>query len=167
MARKASGNPAAPKKPSPTIDEPTPPEEDWELSKSQLRELERRIRDMDDPRRYVLASEFTPKFVLYYEVSRDVYVMNELSAATVFKRRKAAVAIKALLGKGTRIVECLISKKGKLKRVTPVRSRLGQTRKAKAAEPAGAGGGSAKTSRPPKVRPRASGSAAPPGRPKE
>lgn len=140
MIRKSTGKPTAPKKPSPTTDEPTAPEEDWELSKSQLRELERRIRDMDDPRRYVLASEFAPKFVLYYEVSRDVYVMNELSAATVFKRRRAAVAIKALLGKGVRIVECLVSKKGKLKRVTPVRPRFGSVRKAKGAEPAGAGG---------------------------
>lgn len=155
MIRKSTGRPAVPKKPSPATDEPTPPEEDWELSKSQLRELNRRIRDLDDPRRYVLASEFAPKFVLYYEVGRDVYVMNELSAATVFKRRKAAVAIKALLGKGVRVVECLISKKGKLKRVTPVRPRFGQTRKAKKAESAGTGGGDAPTSRPRKPRPSA------------
>lgn len=135
---KPAGKSRAPKKPSPATDEPVAPEEDWELSKSQLRELNRRIRDLDDPRRYVLTSELAPKFVLYYDVSKDVYVMNELSAATVFKRRKAAVAIKALLGKGVRVVECLISKKGKLKRVTPVRPRFGQTRKAKAAESAGA-----------------------------
>lgn len=148
-----SAKPAAPKKPSATS-EPAAPEEDWELSKSQLRELNRRIRDMDDPRRYVLASEFAPKFVLYYEVSRDVYVMNELSAATAFKRRKAAVAIKALLGKGVRVVECLISKKGKLKRVTPVRPRFGQTRKAKKAESAGAAGENPATShsRKPRLR---------------
>ena len=166
MVRKSAKKPTTPKKPSPATDEPTAPEEDWELSKSQLRELERRIRDMDDPRRYVLASEFAPKFVLYYEVSRDVYVMNELAAATVFKRRKAAVAIKALLGKGVRIVECLISKKGKLKRVTPVRPRFGKARKTKGAESAGAGGGSPTASRPPTPRPRASRAFVPPDRPK-
>lgn len=138
---KPAGKPRAPKKPSPAIEEPDAPDEDWELSKSQLHELNRRIRDLDDPRRYVLTSELAPKFVLYYDVSKDVYVMNELSAATVFKRRKAAVAIKALLGKGVRVVECLISKKGKLKRVTPTRPRFGQTRKAKKAEPSGGGKG--------------------------
>ncbi len=108
----------------PTVSEPAAPEdEDWELSKAQIRELERRVRDLDDPQRFVLASEFLPNFVLYYDVSNHVYVMNDLSAATVFKKRKAAVAIKALLGKGVRIVECLQLKSGKLKRVTPVRGR--------------------------------------------
>jgi hypothetical protein len=111
-------------KPVPTVSEPAAPEdEDWELSKAQIRELERHVRDIDDPRRFVLASEFLPSFVLYYDVSNNVYVMNDLSAATVFKKRKAAVAIKALLGKGVRIVECLKLKSGKLKRVTPVRRR--------------------------------------------
>ena len=110
--------------PPPTVSEPAAPEdEDWELSKAQIREIERRVRDIDDPRRFVLASEFLPSFVLYYDVSNNVYVMNDLSAATVFKKRKAAVAIKALLGKGVRIVECLKLKSGKLKRVTPVRKR--------------------------------------------
>ena len=108
----------------PTVSEPAAPEdEDWELTKAQIREIERRVRDIDDPRRFVLASEFLPSFVLYYDVSNNVYVMNDLSAATVFKKRKAAVAIKALLGKGVRIVECLKLKSGKLKRVTPVRGR--------------------------------------------
>jgi hypothetical protein len=45
------------------------------------------------------------------------------NAASVFKKRKAAKAIKALLGKGVRIVECRKLKSGKLKRVTPVRGR--------------------------------------------
>ena len=122
MATKPAGKPASRKSPR-ARGEPSVPEEDWELSKSQIRELERRIREMDDPRRYVLASELLPKSVLYYDVSDNVYVMNELSAATLFKQRKAAVAIKALLGKGIRIVECLVSKNGKVKRVTPVRGR--------------------------------------------
>lgn len=108
----------------PTVSEPaTSEDEDWELSKAQIREIERRIRDIDDPRRFVLASELLPSFVLYYDVSNNVYVMNDLSAANVFKKRKAAVAIKTLLGKGVRIVECLKLKNGKLKRVTPVRGR--------------------------------------------
>jgi hypothetical protein len=124
MTEKPRKKPAKAKPVPPTVSEPAAPQdEDWELSKAQIRELERRVRDMDDPRRFVLASEFLPSFVLYYDVSNNVYAMNDLSAATVFKKRKAAVAIKALLGKGVRIVECLKLKSGKLKRVTPIRGR--------------------------------------------
>jgi hypothetical protein len=124
MTEKPRKKPTKAKPDPPTVSEPAvPQEEDWELSKAQTRELERRIRDMDDPRRFVLASEFLPSFVLYYDISDNVYVMNDLSAATVFKKRKAAKAIKALLGKGVRIVECRKLKSGKLKRVTPVRGR--------------------------------------------
>ena len=124
MTEKPRKKPAKAKPVPPTVSEPAAPEdEDWELSKAQIREIERRLRDIDDPRRFVLASEFLPSFVLYYDVSNNVYVMNDLSAASVFKKRKAAVAIKALLGKGVRIVECLKLKSGKLKRVTPVRGR--------------------------------------------
>jgi hypothetical protein len=124
MTEKPRKKPTKAKTVPPAASEPAAPQdEDWELSKAQIRELERRVRDMDDPRRFVLASELLPSFILYYDVSDDVYVMNDLSAATVFKRRKAAVAIKALLGKGVRIVECLKLKSGKLKRVTPVRGR--------------------------------------------
>ena len=124
MTEEQRKKPAKAKPIPPTVSEPAAPEdEDWELSKAQIREIERRVRDIDDPRRFVLASEFLPSFVLYYDISNNVYVMNDLSAATVFKKRKAAVAIKALLGKGVRIVECLKLKSGKLKRVTPVRGR--------------------------------------------
>jgi len=125
MTEKPRKKPAKTKPVPPTVSEPAaaPEGEDWELSKAQIREIERRVRDLDDPRRFVLASELLPSFVLYYDVSNNVYVMNDLSAATVFKKRKAAVAIKALLGKGVRIVECLKLKSGKLKRVTPVRGR--------------------------------------------
>jgi hypothetical protein len=124
MTEKPRKKPTKAKPGPPTVPEPAAPEvEDWELSKAQIREIERRVRDMDDPQRFVLASEFLPSFVLYYDVSNNVYVMNDLSAASVFKKRKAAVAIKALLGKGVRIVECLKLKSGKLKRVTPVRGR--------------------------------------------
>lgn len=124
MTEKPRKKPAKTKPVPPTVSEPATPEvEDWELSKAQIRELKRRVRDLDDPRRFVLASEFLPSFVLYYDVSNNLYVMNDLSAATVFKKRKAAMAIKALLGKGVRIVECLKLKSGKLKRVTPVRGR--------------------------------------------
>lgn len=133
MSRKTAAAPARRRKVVPKVPEPElPPADDWQLSKSQLRELERRIRDMEDPRRWVLASEFLPTFVLYYEVSENVYVMNDLQAATSFKDRKIAVAVKKLLGKDIRVVECRKLKNGKLKRVTPVRPRVGPARRKRA-----------------------------------
>ena len=49
-------------------------DEDFEpLSPAQIRELERRVRDSRDPIRYMLVSEFSRRFILYYNVSDDVY----------------------------------------------------------------------------------------------
>jgi hypothetical protein len=96
-------------------------EEDVEpLSPAQMRELERRIRDSRDPIRYMLVSEFTRRFILYYNVSDDVYVMNDPSGGTLFKRLKTAQSVKRLLGKGTSIVK-YSTDRGKLKRLSPYR----------------------------------------------
>jgi hypothetical protein len=98
-------------------------EEDVEpLSPAQMRELERRIRDSRDPIRYMLVSEFTRRFILYYNVSDDVYVMNDPSGGTLFKRLKTAQSVKRLLGKGTSIVK-YSTERGKLKRLSPYRRR--------------------------------------------
>lgn len=88
---------------------------DNELTPAQIRELRRRMADLDDVTRYLLVSRLGPRFALYYNVSDDVYVMNEPRHATLFKRRKAALAVKALLGGSIRIVRC------KSKRVGGVR----------------------------------------------
>ena|SRR6185369_1197585 len=78
MTEKPRKKPTKAKPAPPTVSETAAPQdEDWELSKAQIRELERRVRDMDDPRRFVLASEFLPTFVLYYDVGDNVYVMND------------------------------------------------------------------------------------------
>jgi len=79
---------------------------DDELTPAQIRELRRRLADLDDDTRYLLVSQMTPRFALYYNVADDVYVMNDPRGATLFKRRKAAVAVKALLGGSVRIVRC-------------------------------------------------------------
>ena len=92
------------------------------LSPAQMRELERRIRDSRDPIRYMLVSEFTRRFILYYNVSDDVYVMNDPSGGTLFKRLKTAQSVKKLLGKGTSIVKYTTAR-GKLKRLSPHRPR--------------------------------------------
>lgn len=81
-------------------------QEDFLLTKAQLRELDRRLADARDPVRYLIESRFTPKFRLFYNVSDDVYAMNSPAGATLFKRRQAALAVQRLLGGGTRIIRC-------------------------------------------------------------
>jgi hypothetical protein len=98
------------------------------LSAREMTELKRRIRDFDNPIRYVLASEFTPRFILYYNVSDDVYVMNEPEKGTLFKRLNAAENVKKLLGKHTVIVR-FTTKGGKLKRLSRFHGMSNKKRK--------------------------------------
>lgn len=79
--------------------------------------------DLDDDTRYLLVSQMGPRFALYYNVSDDVYVMNDPLGATLFKRRKAALAVKALLGGSIRVLRC------KSKRVNSVRVPVLRTRR--------------------------------------
>lgn len=79
---------------------------DEELTPTQVRELRRRIADLDDATRYMLVSHMGPRFALYYNVSEDVYVMNDPRGATLFKRRNAALAVKRLLGGLLRVIQC-------------------------------------------------------------
>jgi hypothetical protein len=102
---------------------PSNAEEDLEsLSPAQIRELRRRVRDSRDPIRYMLVSEFSRRFILYYNVSDDVYIMNDPSGGTLFKRLKTAQTVKKLLGGGTSIVKYTTAR-GKLKRLSPYRPR--------------------------------------------
>ena len=99
-------------------------DDDFELTKAQLRELDRRIADAKDPVRYLIEGGFGPKFRLYYNVTDDVYVMNDPAHGTLFKRRKAAVAVQKLLGGGKCIVRCTTRRhKGQLIPVLPSRKR--------------------------------------------
>ena len=102
---------------------------DDELTPAQIRELRRRMADLDDVTRYLLVSQMGPRFALYYNVSDDVYAMNDPRGATLFKRIKAALAVKALLGGSIRILRC------KSRRVNGVRvPMLGTTRSGRAIE---------------------------------
>lgn len=96
--------------------------DDFSLTKAQLRELRRRIADADDPVRYLIEGGFGPKFRLYYNVTDDVYAMNNPAGATLFKRRKAAVAVQQVLGGGKRIIRCTTRRrKGEVIPVLPKR----------------------------------------------
>jgi hypothetical protein len=70
---------------------------------------------MEDPKRFFLASVFTPSFVLYYNVADDVYVMNNPAHATVFKRRAIAEAVRRHLGEKIVLLEARKRKAGEVK----------------------------------------------------
>ena len=99
------------------------------LTRAQLRELDRRVKDADDRTRYIIAGVMSPRFVLYYDVTEDVYAMNEPGGATLFKRSQAARAVMKLLGGRCRVLKCRVDRKGKLVRsslaVAPKRRRPG------------------------------------------
>lgn len=90
----------------------------------QMRKLDRRAKDAEDRTRFLLVSVFTPKFVLYYQVSDDVYVVNTPTAATLFKRELAARAINAQLGEGNTLMRCRVDSRGKLVERSISRSHL-------------------------------------------
>jgi hypothetical protein len=68
----------------------------------------------------MLVSEFSRKFILYFDVTSDTYVMNDASRGTLFKRREIAESVKAHLGKGVALIKFSV-KGGKLKRLSPFR----------------------------------------------
>jgi hypothetical protein len=78
-------------------EDPLPPE--W------IKEINGRIRDLENPIRYMLVSEFSRKFILYYDVSADTFAMNKPSGGTLFKQREVAEKVRALLGKGVAVVK--------------------------------------------------------------
>ena len=93
-------------------------DDDSQLSPEWIRELKRRVKDSRDPVRYMLVSEFSRKFILYYDVTTDTFAMNDASRGTLFKRREIAKSVKTHLGNGVALVKFTV-KGGKLKRLSP------------------------------------------------
>jgi len=79
----------------------------------------------------MVVSEFTRRFILYYNVSSGMFAMNDPSGGTLFKRREAAEGVKKLLGTGISIVK-YTTKGSKLRRLSPYRSRWIRRRRRKA-----------------------------------
>jgi len=90
------------------IDEPPP------LTRAQTQELNRRVRDSMDRTRYLLATALTRRHALFYNVSDDVFAMDDPTRGTLFKRREAAMAVKALLTGRAQILQCRITSRGRL-----------------------------------------------------
>ncbi len=107
---------------------PRPVEDEEPLSPALTRELKRRIRESRDPVRYMLVSEFSRRFILYYNVTSGMFAMNDPSGGTLFKRRQAAEGVKKILGKGITIVK-YTTRGSKLKRLSPYRIRWARKRK--------------------------------------
>jgi hypothetical protein len=72
------------------------------LSRRVTAELKRRARDWQDPTRYVIASVLTRKHVAFYDATRDVYVLNEITDTCLFRRREHAAAVARALDRGKR-----------------------------------------------------------------
>jgi hypothetical protein len=115
------------------------------LTKRQIRELKSRLADLKEPVRYLLVTDLGPRFALYYNVSDDVYAMNDPTRATLFKRRSAAIAVRKLLGRGVRVARCRTKRSGArrvvVRLITPGKSGGTSGRGGAARRPHAAGGG--------------------------
>ena len=118
-----------------TRQRPNSGEAENSLTAAQLRELDRRVRDLDDPRRYIIKSVLLQRarrpWELYYDVSDDMWAMD-ITGATLFKRKKTAVAVAALFERGDRvqIEEVLVRGKQILRRKVQRASQAAKSEKA-------------------------------------
>jgi hypothetical protein len=94
--------------------------DDAPLSPEWIKEINRRVKDSRDPVRYMLVSEFSRSFILYYNVTTGTFAMNDANRGTLFKRREVAESVKAHLGKGVALVKFTV-KGRRLKRLSPFR----------------------------------------------
>jgi len=84
------------------------------MHKAWKRELERRVRDMDDSRRFMITAPLTKRHQLFYDVTSDTYAWNDARCATLFKRRAMAAAVARQLCSFDEIVECRVDRKERL-----------------------------------------------------
>jgi hypothetical protein len=103
-------------------------EEDEPLTAAERRALARHLKDTEDRSRFVLVSVSLPGFSLYYRVQDDAWSFDDPSQATLFKRRAAAQAIKALLRPGVHIVPCRVDEDGRLVSSSVAQRKIGRTR---------------------------------------
>lgn len=89
-------------------------EEDPPPTAAQRRADARHLKDTEDRTRYLLVSLTVPGLSLYYRVQDDAWSFDDPTQATLFKRRPAAKAIRALLREGVHIVPCKVDEDGVL-----------------------------------------------------
>ena len=91
-----------------------PADEPPALTRAQILELDRRIRDSENRTRYILASVLTERHTLYYNVAEDTFGWKDPGFATLFKRREAAQAIQKLLKGQVQVAGCRVTRRGRL-----------------------------------------------------
>ena len=69
-------------------------DQDLELTQDQIRELKRRIKDLENPVRYVIYSEIIPngRWRLFLNISDDTWC-DDINTATLFKREYIGKAV--------------------------------------------------------------------------
>ena len=123
MAERKSG-----KKPSSTRVAEQVLDRDEPLSPEWAREINKRVRDIENPIRYIITSALSRRFVFFYNVSTDTFAVNKPEEGTLFKRRELAVRVAEILGKGHTVVK-FTTRNGVLKRLSPYKYRLGSGRR--------------------------------------
>lgn len=121
--------PATPSK----VEETQPAEDVPLLTPAQVRELKRRLLDLNDRTRFLLVSAFTARTAFYYDVSRDTWGMNDPSLGTLFKRRATAAAVQRLLRDGVQVVRCRVDRRDRLIKKSVPRIRPAWRRKKRGA----------------------------------
>jgi hypothetical protein len=84
------------------------------LSRTEERELKRRLDDVRDRTRYILISNLLPGYTMFYNVSEDTFTLNDPQYATIFKRRPTPRMIKDILGERGEAVKCRVDTHGYL-----------------------------------------------------
>jgi hypothetical protein len=103
-------------------------EGDPPLTAAERRELERRIKDADDPRRYLIVATTLPWFSLYYEIQSDAWLLDDPARATLFKRRAVAQAVSEQLKPGVAVVPCSVDARGRLVLSSIAGRKVGRSR---------------------------------------
>ena len=98
------------------------------LTAAERRELERRIKDADDPRRYLIVATTLPWFSLYYEIQTDAWLLDDPARATLFKRRAVAQAVSEQLKPGVAVVPCRVDARGRLVLSSIAGRKVGRSR---------------------------------------
>lgn len=99
------------------------------ISAAWRKEIARRIRDADDPTRYVIVLAFSRRLLLYYDASDDSYPGNDIGRATLFKRPSVARAVMGVLGDHHVLMKVRLRKDGSVKRLTSLRAILAEAGK--------------------------------------
>ena len=94
--------------------------DDGVMKKKFRRKLERQLRKIRDPRRYLVVSNVGKRWFFYYCVDTHTFVMNEFQRATAFKSKKIARAVKKALGKRFSVVTAKKGKNGRLQLAKPI-----------------------------------------------